>query len=116
MPIRFRNDAKAKQAIRLALRIRALQLPPETMRQLLREHVRTCDQSSCQICQTLHQRAACRRVAKRQAAVRRWRGVAKSIGPMLALYQRAAERVFAPGGVGYEDARRSFNVHLAVCY
>ena len=48
--------------------------------------------------------------------MRRWRGVAKSIGPMLALYQRAAERVFAPGGAGYEDARRSFNMHVAMCH
>ena len=113
MPSRSRPESNA---IRLALRIRALQLPPDTVRQLLRAHVRTCDQPSCPICKALYQRAVCRRAAKRQAAIRRWRGVAKSIGPMLALYQHAAERVFAPGGVGYEDARRSFNVHVAMCH
>ena len=38
----------------------------------------------------------------------RWRGVSKSIGPLLAAHHRAAEVAYAPGGHGYHAARESF--------
>ena len=39
---------------------------------------------------------------------KRWRVVGGSVKAVFALYQRAAERVNAPGGVGYVEAMAEF--------
>ena len=46
------------------------------------------------------------RILKR---MRQLRGVAKAIGPLCALQLRAAERVYVPGGTGYDLAEADFN-------
>ena len=48
-----------------------------------------------------------RRLARRLQLRRRWRGVARAIGPLLALHRRAVERAYAPGGAGYNEAAAS---------
>ena len=45
---------------------------------------------------------------RRAQLLRLWRGVARSIGPLLALQRRATERVFSPGGAGYHEAAARF--------
>ena len=39
---------------------------------------------------------------------RKIRGFARAIGPLLSAQQRAAERVFAVGGEGYDEAKKHF--------
>ena len=53
---------------------------------------------------------ALQRIVRRQMLRRRWRGVARAIGPLLALQRRAAERAYAPGGAGHREAATSFAV------
>ena len=50
------------------------------------------------------------REVKRSAALarRRFRGVAGSVMGMRRAFGRAVDRLFAPGGAGYEDARLEF--------
>ena len=50
---------------------------------------------------------------RKQQLFRQWRGIARSIGPLLALQRRAAERAYAVGGIGYEEAAASFAQHAA---
>jgi hypothetical protein len=45
---------------------------------------------------------------RRQKLRRRWRGVARAAGRLLALQRRAAERAYAPGGAGAHEAAASF--------
>ena len=45
--------------------------------------------------------------------MRRWRGIVHGLAPLKAAQLRAAERVYAPGGRGYEDCRESFVEHDA---
>ena len=62
-------------------------------------------------CTQVHERATQRRQEKKQKLdkrMSRWRGVSKSIGPLLAAHHRAAEVAYAPGGHGYHAARESF--------
>ena len=47
-------------------------------------------------------------MVRKQQLIRRWRGVARAIGQLLALQRRAAERVYAPSGAGYQEAAASF--------
>ena len=47
-------------------------------------------------------------VRARKQARKRWRVAGQSVAAALALYERAAKRVNAPGGVGYEEARAEF--------
>ena len=49
-----------------------------------------------------------RREARQLQLLRRWRGVAFAIGPLLALHRRAVESAYAPGGAGYTEAAASF--------
>jgi len=54
-----------------------------------------------------------KRRERKQQLFRQWRGIARSIGPLLALQRRAAERTYAIGGIGYEEAAASFAQHAA---
>ena len=53
-------------------------------------------------------KAACRKEARRLRLLRLWRGIARAVGPLLAAQRRAAERVYAPSGAGYQAAAASF--------
>lgn len=48
-----------------------------------------------------------------QRRMRRFRGVVRAIDAFTTLYQRAAHRVNAPGGVGFNEARKDFERHLS---
>ena len=101
---------ETRERVRLALYERLLSLDPKQVREMLAYHLRRCTAPSCPTCCRVRERAAHRKLQreKSQARLRQWRGVAKSIGPMLALRARAAQTTYAPGGQGYIAARHSF--------
>ena len=47
-----------------------------------------------------------------QRRMRLFRGAARAVGALIALYGRAAHRVNAPGGAGFEEARSDFQRQL----
>ena len=102
---------ETREHVRAALYEMLLSLDPKQLREMLMNHVRRCTSpTSCPACCRIRERAA-QRKQQRQHSERRlrlWRGVAKSIGPMLALRARAAQTTYAPGGRGYHAARHSF--------
>ena len=64
------------------------------MKHLLAAHVRICTNVSCRTCATLRERATQRRLIqdkRKHELMRLWRGVAKSIAPILALFRRSGE-------------------------
>ena len=107
-----------KERFRLLLREVLMQLPAHEMKGLLCRHVQDCRDPSCNFCANLRTRTTSRRLLvqkKKQKRLRLWRGVAKAIGPMLALHRLAAEHAYAPGGAGYQEASQSFHVHQTLC-
>ena len=102
---------ETREHVRAVLYEKLLSLDPKQVREMLANHVRGCTSPSCPTCCRIRERAALRKQQKQAASEKRlrlWRGVAKSIGPMLALRARAAQNTYAPGGRGYHAARHSF--------
>ena len=102
---------QTRERVREALYEKLLTLDPKQVREMLANDLRRCTAPSCPTCCRVKERAALRCKQQRQKSEKRmrlWRGVAKSIGPMLALRARAAQTTFAPGGQGYHTARHSF--------
>ena len=103
---------ETREHVRAALYAMLLSLDPKQLREMLMNHVRRCTSpTSCPACCRIRERAALRKQQRQAASEKRlrlWRGVAKSIGPMLALRARAAQNTYAPGGPGYHAARSSF--------
>ena len=98
---------ETRQHVRAALYEKLLSLDPKQVREMLANHVRGCTSPNCPTCCKIRERAA-QRKQQRQHSAKRLRGVAKSIGPMLALRARAAQTTYSPGGQGYHAARHSF--------
>ena len=101
---------ETREHVRAALYEKLLSLDPKEVREMLANHVRGCTAPSCPTCCRIRERAAQRKQQRQKSEkrMRLWRGVAKSIGPMLALRARAAQTTYAPGGQGYHAARHSF--------
>ena len=102
---------ETREHVRAVLYEKLLSLDPKEVREMLANHARGCTAPSCPTCCRIRERAALRKQQKQAASEKRlrlWRGVAKSIGPMLALRARAAQNTYAPGGRGYHAARHSF--------
>ena len=97
---------ETREHVRAALYEKLLSLDPKQVREMLANHVRGCTAPSCPTCCRIAQRKQQRQNSEKR--LRLWRGVAKSIGPMLALRVRAAQNTYAPGGPGYHAARSSF--------
>ena len=64
-------------------------LDSRVIRQMLANHVRECQTPHCPTCSRMHERAIRRRRAMRML---RWRGVAKTIGPQIALQGQAGNQ------------------------
>ena len=101
---------ETREHIRAVLYEKLLSLDPKQVRKMLANHVKGCTAPSCPTCCRIRERAAQRKQRRQNSEkrLRLWRGVAKSIGPMLALRARAAQNTYAPGGRGYHAARHSF--------
>ena len=102
---------EAHERVRQALYDYLVSLDASVVRQMLSEHMRQCTLPCCPTCTRVRERAAQRRQEKKQKLdkrMSRWRGVSKSIGPLLAARHRAAEVAYAPGGLGHQAARESF--------
>ena len=101
---------ETRERVRSALYEKLLSLDPKQVREMLAYHLRRCTTPSCPTCNRVRERAAQRKQQRQKSEkrMRLWRGVAKSIGPMLALRARAAQTTYAPGGQGYHAARHSF--------
>ena len=101
---------ETREHIRAVLYEKLLSLDPKQVRKMLANHVKGCTAPSCPTCCRIRERAAQRKQRRQNSEkrLRLWRGVAKSIGPMLALRARAAQNTYAPGGPGYHAARSSF--------
>lgn len=104
---------QTRERVREALYEKLLTLDPKQVREMLAYHLRRCTAPSCPTCCRVRERAAQRKQQKHKSEkhvkrMRLWRGVAKSIGPMLALRAQAAQTTYAPGGQGYHLARYSF--------
>lgn len=101
---------ETRERVRSALYEKLLSLDPKQVREMLAYHLRRCTTPSCPTCNRVRERAAQRKEQRQKSEkrMRLWRGVTKSIGPMLALRARAAQTTYAPGGQGYHAARRSF--------
>ena len=104
---------QTRERVREALYEKLLTLDPKQVREMLANHLRRCTAPSCPTCCRVRERAAQRKQQKHKSEkhvkrMRLWRGVAKSIGPMLALRAQAAQTTYAPGGQGYHLARYSF--------
>ena len=101
---------ETRERVRAALYEKLLSLDPKQVREMLANHLRRCTAPSCPTCCRVRERAVHRKqqIQKSEKRMRLWRGVAKSIGPMLALRARAAQTTYAPGGQGYHAARHSF--------
>ena len=101
---------ETREHVRAALYEMLLSLDPKQLRKMLTNRVRRCTSPSCPACCRIRERAAQRKQRRQNSEkrLRLWRGVAKSIGPMLALRVRAAQNTYAPGGPGYHAARSSF--------
>ena len=107
-----------KERFQLLLREVLMHIPADQVKGLLGRHVEDCRNPSCSFCTNLRTRTTTRRhllQKKKQERLRRWRGVAKAIGPIVALHRLAAEHVYAPGGAGYQEASRSFHAHQVLC-
>lgn len=105
------QQEQTREWVRQALYEKLLTLDPKQVREMLANHLRRCTAPSCPTCCRVKERAALRCKQQRQKSEKRmrlWRGVAKSIGPMLALRAQAAQTTYAPGGQGYHLARYSF--------
>lgn len=105
------QQEQTREWVRQALYEKLLTLDPKQVREMLAYHLRRCTAPSCPTCCRVKERAALRCKQQRQKSEKRmrlWRGVAKSIGPMLALRAQAAQTTYAPGGQGYHLARYSF--------
>mmetsp|Transcript_17916 Transcript_17916/g.29877 ORF Transcript_17916/g.29877 Transcript_17916/m.29877 type:complete len:161 (-) Transcript_17916:220-702(-) len=63
--------------------------------------------------QLLAQRAAIKE--RHRCLMRRWRGIAKSIGPLLAELRHASEVAYAPGGIGFKRCHEEFVVLANAC-
>ena len=101
---------ETREHVRAVLYEKLLSLDPKQVREMLVNHVRRCTAPSCPTCGRIRERAAQRKQQRQNSEkrLRLWRGVAKSIGPMLALRSRAAQVTYAPGGRGYHAVRHSF--------
>ena len=101
---------ETRERVRAALYEKLLSLDPQQVREMLANHLRRCTAPSCPTCCRVRERAVHRKQQRQKSEkrMRLWRGVAKSIGPMLALRARAAQTTYAPGGQGYHAARHSF--------
>ncbi len=101
---------ETRERVRSALYETLLSLDPKQVREMLAYHLRRCTSPTCPTCCRVRERAAQRRQQRQKSEkhMRLWRGVAKSIRPMLALRARAAQTTYAPGGQGYNAARHSF--------
>ena len=104
------RDDEEKANLRQSLYDHLMSLDPGVVRQMLFNHTRQCTLPSCPTCTRVPERAAQRKQERKKLDKRmsRFRGVAKSIGPLLAARRRAAEVAYAPGGRGYQAARESF--------
>lgn len=93
-------------------------------------HARACNRpQGCKVCRlwdVLHIRArnvrdGCRKPLKplwrkalqeqrvrHRLLMRRWRCIAKSIGPLLAALRHASEVAYVPGGIGFKHCREEF--------
>ena len=118
-PSKYKQSAHAeKERFQLLLREVLMRIPANQIKGLLCRHVEDCRNPSCSFCTNLRTRTTTRRhmiQKKKQERLRRWRGVAKAIGPIVALHRLAAERAYAPGGKGYQEASRSFHTHQVLC-
>ena len=78
---------ETREHVRAALYEKLLSLDPKQLREMLVNHVRRCTSPSCPTCCRIRERAAQRKQQRQNSEkrLRLWRGVAKSIGPMLAL-------------------------------
>ena len=104
------DQLETRERIRAAVYEKLLIFDPQKVREMLANHLRRCTAPSCPTCCRVRERAAQRKQQRQKSEkhMRLWRGVAKSIGPMLALKARAAQTTYAPGGQGYHAARHSF--------
>jgi len=107
-----------KERFQWLLREVLMRIPANQIKGLLGRQVEDCRNPSCRFCTDLRTRTTTRRhmtQKKKQERLRRWRGVAKAIGPIVALHRLAAEHAYAPGGAGYQEASRSFHTRRALC-
>jgi len=94
---------ETREHVRAVLYEKLLSLDPKQVREMLANHVRGCTAPNCHTCCRIRERAALRKQQRQAASEKRlrlWRGVAKSIGPMLALRARAAHNTYASRSAG----------------
>ena len=117
-PPRYKQSAHAeKERFHFLLRELLMQIPAHEVKGLLCGCVQDYGNPSCSFCRNLRTRTTTRHhliQKKKQKRLRRWRGVAKAIGPIVALHRLAAEHAYAPGGAGYQEASRSFHAHQMI--
>ena len=98
-----KRDSDNGAALREALR----QLEPEVVKKLLLRHARGCTNPKCTTCDKLRTRIDS--VKRKRALWRLFRIGAKVAGVLSVKLARAAERVYAPGAAGYQEAQQNFD-------
>ena len=79
-------------------------------------HTRSCSHALVSHSSAMHVRqerednASILAAASRRKLRRRWRGLGRAIGRLLALHKQVMEQTYAPGGAGYERARAEFRL------
>ena len=97
-----KRDSDTGAALREAL----CQLEPEVVKKLLLRHTRGCTNPKCTTCDKLRTRID--KVKRKRALWRLFRIVAKVAGVLSVKLARAAERAYAPGAAGYQEAEQRF--------
>ena len=98
-----KRDSDNGSALREALR----QLEPEVVKKLLLRHARSCTNPKCTTCEKLRNRIDS--VKRKRHLWRRFRIVAWVAGVLSVKLARAAERAYAPGAAGYQEAQEHFD-------
>ena len=98
-------------AVTVIRRHASAELDPATVKRLLLQHVRACRNKQCYTCTKLRQRILV--VRRRLAIWRRFRVGARVVGVLQLARARAAERIYLPGGVGFQSAQQDFEVRAA---
>ena len=107
MPVK---DEQAPHDYVNAIEQRLSLLARDELALVVANHIRSCGHwDSCCICSRARERLKRSRERKRLQKKLRFRGVLKSVLPLLELHRRAAEKTYRPGGLGYEAARSSCN-------
>lgn len=95
------------KSIRQAIYEQLLTFDSRVIRQTLVNHIRECQTPHCPTCSRVRERAIRRRLERKALAMRmsRWRGVAKTIGPLITLRNKAADEMTHAPGDGFDECQ-----------